>query len=694
MSLDFTHRRAVLLDNLASPHAREKTVPLNQIVLRSGFWKLRRDLFTDVSIPLLGAQAKDPSHGHVWQNFRVAAGLEEGSFVGEDWQDEWAYKWVEAASVAVSFSNNSLLAEQIEAWVEVIAQAQCEDGYLCTQTLRRKGLRYQSPHHHELYVMGHLLTAACVNYRFTGKTGLLNVAKKAALHVHTVLRNERDRLAHFPMNPSIIMGAVELYRCTGDQRHLWTAQTLVDMRGAYEASASRRRSEFETEAFRVSGHGDLNQDRVPLRESREIVGHSVFWSYLYAGAADIYMETGEQAIVEALLHLWEDLVSKKIYITGGCGALHRGFSFHSSGSWAGDLVHEAVGPPHYLPNASAYNETCSQIGAYFWAWRMLLITGECRFADLMEREMYNGFLSGVGLGGKDWFYTNPLARRHSQQLCTHDTVQRQPIGRERAICCPTNLLRTVVECPAHFFTRAAGTFSVHHYANATFSDDAFALEISTNYPWDGEVVIRCLQTNPASPVKLRLRIPDWVSAFTLRLNGRELPRLCSPGSYATLPESLHVGDRIHLSLPMRARYMTADPRVESARNLVAVLRGPIVYCLESPDLPPGVNIDDVVLPANPSFVAEPYPGLEDSWVLSGEAFVSHLSSDAKPTSAPKKLYLEVDDAGNPRSQPPSTIKLRLIPYYAWANRGPAEMLVWLPCREHFMNAAKAEGLPG
>lgn len=645
-----------------SPHAKLQSLDANQVRLHPGFWGDRFEQFVRVSLPLLYRQAVDPAHGHVLSNFRIAAGLEKGEFVGTDWQDEWAYKWIEAASIAWAVTHDQQLMTQMDTLIDAIAQAQAPDGYIATQSLRRGGKRFLSPMHHELYVMGHLMTAACAHSRCTGKRTLLEVAIKAADFVSHILEANRARLAHFPINPSIVMGGVDLYRATGNRRYLHMSQTIVDMRGAYEQTIQPDRAEFDTEPVRLEGYGDANQDRIPLRVSTKVVGHSVFWSYLYAGAADIYAETGETALLEALRRLWRDLVDHKLYITGGCCAVHKGFSYHGESSWDADVVFEAVGLPFELPNATAYNETCAQVGAFLWAWRMLQITGEAEFADVMEREMYNGFLPGVGLGGRDWFYTNPLARWSSQPMLTSDSRLRHQIGREKQICCPTNILRTVISMRKYLYSFSDYALWVHHYTAGGVEDPRIGPKQATAYPWDGRVTLT-ITAAPPKPIALRLRIPHWSDHTTIHVNGRPLRTAIAAGSYATVERDWRVGDTVELVLDLTPRLVVADGRVESARNQAAVMRGPLVYCMESVDLPAGVSLADVYLPRDASFVAVAEAELWDAVALKTEAV------HRPPAGA--GLYRPL-----PRQE--RRVPVRLIPYFAWCNRGVTEMIVWLP----------------
>lgn len=640
-----------ITDTSHSPHAKLRGAALDDVKWTDGFWADRFATCRDVTLPHLYGLAADPNYGHAIENLRIAGGLAKGEFSGTHWHDAWVYKWLEAAAAVYAFTEDRELDELMDEVIEVIAAAQEPDGYIASQITARGWERFQDPHHHELYTMGHLLTAACVHHRVTGKDSLLDVAKKTADFLGEQFKGMNPKMAHFPRNPSVIMGAVELYRTTGERKYLDLANTVIDMRG------------------RFKGGSDLNQDRKALRWEDEVVGHAVFYTYLYAGAADAYMEAGDQRLLTALERLWKDLVEHKMYITGGCCALHRGFSFRNNGNiWSADDVHEAAGPAYYLPNSTAYNETCAQVGNFMWNWRMLAITGEARFADVMEREMYNGFLSGISLDGRTFFYSNPL-RWYGEDhvLSSNDTQGRHQIGAAKRICCPTNVLRTLAEMRAYFYSTDARGLWVHHYGGSVFDDGRFRVVQETEYPWSGKVRITVERAPAGSAVNLR--IPAWVEGARISVNGKSVDKGVVAGSYVRVSRAWSGGAEIALDLPMGVRLMAAHPMVEPARNQVAVMRGPIVYCLESTDLPGGVSISDVALPRDgqlkPRF---------DETLLDGVTVLEGPGEVYRTGDWSGKLYKTVGSAK------PEKISLRLIPYYSWANRGVPEMSVWLPIR--------------
>ncbi|MDP6775867.1 MAG: glycoside hydrolase family 127 protein, partial [Candidatus Latescibacteria bacterium] len=592
--------------------------------------------------------ASDPDKGHVLANLRIAAGLEEGEFVGTHWQDAWLYKWLEAASAVHGVTPDPALDRLMDEAVELIGRAQQPDGYIATQTIVRGWDRFQMPQHHELYTMGHLITAACIHHRITGKTSFLEVARRVADHACGIFEGKSPQMAHFPSNPSIIMGAVELYRTTRDHRYLDLANNIIDMRGAFDG-----------------GQGDDIQDRVPLREEQSVVGHAVRYTYLYAGAADVVLETGDPALLDALERLWRDLTETKMYITGGCCALHHGLSAREGRR--GDFVHEAAGAPYELPSATAYNETCAQVGVFLWGWRMLALTGDARYADVMEREMYNGFLPGIGLAGTDFFYTNPLRwHGHDQILLSSDTLQRHQPGGESRICCPTNVLRSIAEMHGYFYGLSDAGLWVHQYGGSVFDAGEIRLEQDTCYPWDGAIRLR-VDRAPDRGLTIRLRIPEWAQGASAELNGRPVDAEVQPGSYLAIDRPWAEGDEILLDLPMGVRMMEAHPRSEELRNQVAIMRGPLVYCLESIDLPDGVKVEEVVVPRDADLTPRHDPDL-----LGGVTALEGQARRRRAGDWSGQLYREAAPLE------PETIRIKLIPYYAWNNRGVPEMTVWLP----------------
>jgi DUF1680 family protein len=663
-----------VIKNLDSPYAKLKSVDLKDVHWTDGFWAGRFAQTRDVTLPRLWELASDPEKGHAIQNLRIAAGIEKGQFKGTHWQDAWIYKWLESACYIYAVTGETKLDEQMDKIIDVIAMAQRPDGYIASQTIARNWPRFQEPHNHELYTMGHLITAACIHHRITGKTTLLSVACKAADYIYETFKGRDPKLADFPRNPSIIMAAVELYRTTGQKKYLGLANFFIDWRGSRYGKG--RRNAWGT----LTGGSDLNQNWRPLRKETEVVGHAVFFTYLFAGAADAYMESGDKTLLDALERLWTDLVDKKMYVTGGVSPIHKAHpvrSFQSGhlSAIVGDSIHEGVGGPYELPNDTAYNETCGQIGNLMWNWRMLAITGQARFADIMERTLFNSILSGIEVDGDNWSYTNPL-RWHGPEhvLRSNDTHKRLDPG-SRMICCPTNLMRTVASWQNYLYSTNDKGLWIHHYGGNVFDGklaDGRKLKLTqkTDYPWNGRVRITVDNVEFNDPFSILLRIPGWAENAKLTVNRKPLKNKCKPASYTAIERKWDAGDVIELDLPMPVRMITADPRVEQTRNQVAIMRGPVVYCLESVDVPQGIRFEDICLPANAKWKAQYEPELLGGViVLKTKAMVID-----KTTAEDIGGYRQVSDVR------PRRIDIRMIPYYAWNNRQEPKMAVWLPVR--------------
>jgi DUF1680 family protein len=466
------------------------------------------------------------------------------------------------------------------------------------------------------------------------------------------------------------MGLAELFRETGERRYLEAALGVIDRRG----SAPRRWGEHPLHDWMG---GDHCQDRIPLREESEMVGHSVLSTYLYAGAADVVAETGEQALFDALRRIWRNHTERKMFINGGACALNVGLSKrdgYGKGQWV-DPVHEAAGEEYFLPNALSYNETCAQIGVFMWAWRMLALDPDPGYADVMEQTLYSGILAGIGLDRTSWFYRNvlrwhggehgPYTHGHKRYTC----VRFQP-GRQ-AICCPTNLLRTEAEFHGYLYTVSTAALWLHHYAASDLDTrlpggGRVALSQETAYPWDG-VIRLTFAAADAGAFALNLRIPAWAEGATLTVNGAAAAIDPAPGTYAGIRRAWRPGDVVELILPMEPRLLAAHPLVEECRNQTAVLRGPVLYCLESHDLPADVPVHEVCLPRDIVLSARHEPDF-----LNGVTVLEGTARRQRQGDWTGRLYRPL-----PRT-PPEAIPIRLIPYYAWANRGVGAMTVWMP----------------
>lgn len=651
-------------------HARLRPLGADSVRWSSGFWGAVHDRTRDVTIPQIWSSLSDPAISPGLANFRIAAGLEAGAHAGPPFMDGDFYKWLEAAIARLETDPDPELAARIEGIAELIASVQREDGYLHTPTIistrnHEDALALADRFHFETYNLGHLITAGVRHYEVTGSTTLLDVARKAAGFLEDLATNKPLELARSAICPSHYMAVVELYRATGDEQYLRLAESFV-----------RVRDEFQG--------GDDNQDRLPVREQTVVAGHAVRANYLYAGLADLVAETGDTELEAVLEKLWRDVIDTKLYITGGCGALYDGASPDGS-PWQDQIsrVHQAYGRAYQLPHTTAHNESCANIGMIFWSERMLSLTADAQYADVIEQISFNSLLSSISLAGSEYFYTNPLRQvrdlpyplRRPGDTALHPTPPPPPSDERlresylSCFCCPPNIARTL----ARFHERAASLADdglyVHLYGGsdldvATDDGRTLALREDGDYPW-GEVIRFTVASASGGGIPLRLRIPGWSTDASLTVNG-ETVAVSAPGTYTALDREWHEGDVIELTLPMPVRVLRAHRLAEEATNQVAVRRGPVVYCLESADLPEGVVLEQAALRRGAGFTpieAE----VAGHRVLALETQIAVL-----PRTTEDALY---DDLGAAEL---TTATVRLVPYYAWGNRGAGEMSVWLP----------------
>ncbi len=649
-----------LANTWASDHVRLRSVDIDAVRWTDGFWAERFELCHKVMIPNMWRLLEDPNISHAYENFLVAAGERRDRHRGPKWHDGDFYKWLEAAAFVYATTRDEELDRRMDGIIETIGKAQREDGYIHTPVIisqrqhQAEAGEFRNRLDFETYNMGHLMTCACTHYRATGKTSLLRIAEKAADFLYATYKNSPQDLANNGICPSHYMGVVEMYRTVRNPKYLELAQGLVDLRD------------------RVEGGTDHNQDRIPFREQTEAVGHAVRANYLYAGVADVYAETGDASLLAALEKIWCDVAYRKMYVTGATGALYDGASPDGSKAHSSiQLVHQAYGRPYQLPNVTAYNESCATVGFVLWNWRMLSITGEARFADLLELALYNGVLATVSLDGKEFFYANPLRRVRDVPFELRWSRKREPYI--SCFCCPPNTVRTVAEVSAYAYGISDEGIWVHLYGSSVLDTHLpggalIRLRQKTEYPWEGAIRI-AVETAPKNECSLFLRIPGWAEGGRVAVNDEPLAQDLESGRYFEIRRSWSSGDRVELVLPMSVQLLEAHPLVEEARNQAAVRRGPLVYCLESVDLPDGVEADSVAMsPAiqwQSCFVEELPGGVV---VLEGKA---HLLSDGDWDNV---LYRTVSP------QRERTVDIRLIPYYAWANRGQSEMTVWMPLR--------------
>lgn len=625
-------RRAGVVDTSRSPHARLRSVPPAAVTLHPGFWRPRLQANVAAGMPTFYRAMEE--HGVV-DNFRRLSGRKPGGYRQAGYASESdLYKWLEAVGYVLQSGEAPELRSLAEATIDDIAAAQQPDGYLSVVYVddRAEERFSRLADSHELYCAGHLMQAGVAYWRATGDDKLLGVARRFADYLCETFGP--GKLETTDGHPEVELALVELYRATREQRYL-------DLAGFFLS--------------RPQSHANLP----PIAQRPALVGHAVRSGYICCGGADWYLETGDEAMLRNLRALWQDLVGGKIYITGGVGARFEG---------------EAFGEPYELPNARAYAETCAAIAHAMWAWRMLLATGEAQYADWLETILYNGFLSGVSLGGGEYFYMNPLT--------SHGGYTRKPwFG---CNCCPPNIHRTLAALPGYIFTTSDEGLWVHLYdaceALVTLPNRvSVRVEMKTRYPWAGTVE---LVVTPAAAAEftLFLRIPGWARGAQVTVQGAPLggEQPVTPGEYLALRRAWAPGDVVHLELPMPVRPMESHPRVAENRGAVALTRGPLVYCFESTDnLTASLPDLSLVVPEpgeeEAGFCPEAQPVLLRGVTLLRGTGSSLCLPCAGLESQP--LYHRWPHRAREARFPVPVIA---IPYYAWGNRGDCAMRVWTP----------------
>lgn len=658
-----------LVDLTRSPHAVMYMPDLSDVTWSGGLFGERFEVARTTMIPHMWDILSDAKASHAWDNYLIAAGMEPGKFSGPPFNDGDFLKWFEALAQMYAVTKDPAMDAQMDKIIAVIAKAQREDGYLHTQTIipQRQGEKlkeFADREHFETYNMGHLMTTACIHYRVTGKTTMLDLARKAADYIDRLCREHPVELARNAICPSHYMGVMELYRTTHEQRYLELGRQLIEIRSLVPPEDG----------------SDHNQDRMPFRQMTEAVGHAVRANYLFAGVADVYAENGDASLLKTIETLSDNVADKKLYITGMTGALYEGASPDGVDYTQHKYikpVHQAYGRDYQLPNLTAYNETCATVGYGMWTWRMLALTGDAHYADLFEQTLYNGVLPGISLEGKDYFYVNALKKMNDFKVPLRWSRTREP-NIPISFCCPPNVVRTIAEIHNYVYALSADTVWVNLYAaskldTAWLDGTRIKLHQATEYPWAGAVKFT-IDEAPARAVTLKLRVPGWLGegAASLRVNGQPVSTALKPGTYADVKRAWRAGDTVDFTMEFKPALWEANPLVEETVDQVAIKYGPLVYCIESNDLPPGVRLADVAVSL----------GSSAGFTVERETIVNTqlltLTLDAVALQEKKwsgtELYRPVG------SRAPLPIKLKAVPYYAWGNRGDTEMSVWMPAR--------------
>ena len=625
------------------------------------FWSRTRETVRREGIPYqwraLNDQIPDAEPSYCMRNFRIAAGKEQGVHAGYVFQDSDVAKWIEGAAFSLRWHPDPELEATIDAAIEEVVADQQPDGYLDTyyiiNGLDRRWTNLKD--NHELYCAGHLIEAAVAYYQVSGKRRLLDAVIRYVDYIDAVLGPEEGKLHGYPGHPVIEMALMRLYEVTSDPKHLKLAKYFVDQRGQrplyFQEEDARNNNNFywKDSYFRYQYY----QAGMPIREQTEAQGHSVRAMYLYSGVADVARETGDEALKAVCRRLWENTVKRRMYVTGAIGSSEYG---------------EAFTFDYDMPNDTIYGETCAAIGLVFFARRMLTLEAKGEYADVMERALYNGVISGMQLDGKKFFYVNPLEvlpeASLKDQHKRHVKVERQKwFG---CACCPPNIIRLLSSLEDYVYSVNGKAVYVHLYVGGALDADAdgtpVSLDVQTNYPWEGEVAVT---VKTAGRFALKLRIPGWCHRWTAKVNGEAVAPEVDNG-YIALDRDWAAGDQVALSFDMPVELVRANPRVYEDAGKVAVSRGPLVYCLEEADNTRNLHLVRLNGVGAGDFEARWRPEK-----LGG--IVELHSPGAIETDAgwEDALYSTVKAV----EVKPAT--LTWIPYYSWANRAPGEMRVWV-----------------
>lgn len=616
-------------------------VPFTSVKVSDSFWGQRLKASREVTIPLAFSKCEETGR---YRNFELAAHPSDTTKVtGYSFDDTDVYKTIEGASYSLQTYPDKQLAHYMDSVLDIVAAAQEPDGYLYTaRTMNPKhphewagSKRWEKVEElsHEFYNLGHMVEGAIAHYQATGSRKFLDIAIRYADCVCREIGDGEGQVVRVPGHQIAEMALAKLYLVTGDRKYLDQAKFFLDKRGY-----TSRKDEY-------------SQAHKPVIEQDEAVGHAVRAAYMYAGMADVAALTGDTSYVQAIDRIWDNIVSKKLYITGGIGATNQG---------------EAFGKNYELPNMSAYCETCAAIGNVYVNYRLFLLHGDAKYYDVLERTLYNGLISGVSLDGGGFFYPNPL-----ESMGQH---QRQPwFG---CACCPSNICRFIPSLPGYVYAVKDNQVYVNLFmgneAELKVGGKKVILHQETRYPWDGHVTLT-VDKNAAGTFAMKIRIPGWVRnqvvpsdlytysdgkrpGYSVKVNGEAVTSALEQG-YFTIERKWKKGDCVELQLDMEVRTVKANGKVEADRGRIAVERGPIVYCAEWPDN--SFNVLSLLMNQHPQFEVVERPDL-----LYG---LNQIKTPVQTLEYDEQGRLVVKDQ-----------ELTLIPYYAWAHRGPGNMAVWLP----------------
>ncbi|RCW62419.1 glycoside hydrolase family 127 protein [Halanaerobium sp. ST460_2HS_T2] len=638
-----------------------KEISLKDVKIDDEFWNQRLEKNRTVTLEHQYQQLIKTGR---LKNFKKAAGMEAGNFYGMFFNDSDVYKWLEAASYTLANIDDSKLSKRVENAIELIAEAQEDDGYLNTYFILEEPDKKWTNlgMMHELYCAGHLFQAAAAHYNSTGKKNLLDVACKFADLIDNKFRLSGHK--GVPGHEEIELALVELYRATGNKNYLKLSEYFINNRGKHYfkkevenlrdvAGADFEQNIENFDNFEMSRYyqeffldennkydGSYAQDHLPVREQKEVKGHAVRAMYLYSAVTDIVLETGNHSLLKALDNLWNNMTKKKMYITGGIGSTHD---------------YEGFTENYDLPNKSAYAESCAAVGSIMWNQRLLKVKGDAKFASIIERTLYNGLLSGVALSGDKFFYVNPLASDgdHHRKGWFHVS------------CCPPNIARLLASLEKYIYLQKEDGL----YANLFISSELdteiegqkITLKQSSDFPWDNNINYTINAENSVN-FNLNVRFPDWAEEAEVFVNGQN-EQVKVKNNYLVINRKWKDSDQIKVVFEMLVKQIKSHPAVKENRNQVALMRGPLVYCLEEVDN--NIDLDNIIIPADSEINVKFEKALNGFNYLEGEALIENQAVWED------KLYLEKSEVEY------NEFKFKAVPYYLWDHRDPGQMRVWL-----------------
>lgn len=637
---------------------RHTTLNLGQVKVNDAFWNERINLIMDKVIPYQWDALNDNIPGvppsNSIENFRIAAGLSSGEFIGMPFQDSDAAKWIEAASYSLVIKPDPELEALIDGLVDLIAKAQQKDGYLNTYfTVAKPDQKWTDiSHGHELYCAGHMVEAAVAYYQASGKDKLLQVVCRFVDHIDQIIGAEAGKMKIYPGHPEIELALIRLYEVTNEERYLKLAKYFVDQRGKEPAFLTEEKTYAlgkDDPWFQL----DYHQAHLPVRKQTTAEGHSVRAMYLYCAMADLALKNNDRSLIESIKTLWRNVVSKRMYITGALGSQGHGERFTFD---------------YDLPNDVAYAETCASIGLVFWAHRMARLEVNREYADILEKALYNGVLSGMSLDGEKYFYVNPLEVYPPKANYRHDHlhVEAERVGWFGCACCPPNIARLMTSLGQYIYTQHNKDVYVHLYIGneSTFQIESNKVKLTqlTEYPASGSVTVE-VEPEEEMEFALHLRIPGWCEKYSLKVDGTDYPTEEHwNNGFVSINSLWKKGSKIELNLAMPVKRMRSHPKVRETAGKVALQRGPIIYCLEEVDN--GEDLINISLPKSVSLETINNAPFNGTTAIVGEA---HRLLDNETSEDLYHSYsFEVEN-----------IQIKAVPYSHWGNRNPGEMMVWI-----------------